>query len=376
MWDVKPPGYDDISAEQAKLSGLFPLPGAPRAAAPADAEKLKAFVEKGLANKLADLQPSSARQARRVVVENLPPLTEESALVGFFNDIMFNLNVGERGKLPCLSAQINKEKAYALVELRTSEEATCTLAFDGVAFNEAKLAIRRPRDYIVPETREDEKRTDIIGSVQDSPSKIMIRGLPTALAEEHCIELLKSFGELKSFLLVKDSDSGESKGFAFCDFSDPSATEIACEGLNGMELGESPLSVQRACLGAKQVAPPVAGLAALSALAESEAPMDATKVLVFFNMVTAEELNDPNEYQDICNDVQSVCDASAPVVDIKIPKPSGGSKVNPGVGKVFVRFADEAGSTAAMHQLAGRKFSNRTILATFFPEESYEAEAF
>jgi splicing factor U2AF subunit len=376
MWDVKPAGYEEISAEQAKLSGLFPLPGAPRAAAPADAEKLKAFVEKGLANKLADLQPSSARQARRVVVENLPPLTEEAALVAFFNDIMSNLNIGERGKMPCLSAQINTEKAYALVELRTSEEATCTLAFDGVAFNDNALSIRRPKDYIVPEPREEGKHADVIGSVLDSPSKIMIRALPTALTEEHCIELLKPFGELKSFLLVKDIDTGESKGFAFCDFVEATSTEIACEGLNGMELGESPLSVQRACVGGKQVAPPVAGLAALAALAESEAPMDATNVLVFFNMVAAEELNDPNEYQDIYKDVKSACDAAAPVVDVKIPRPSGGSKVNPGVGKVFVRFENSEGCTSALRRLAGRKFANRTIIATYYPEESYEVEAF
>ncbi|KAK7226408.1 hypothetical protein V2G26_014411 [Clonostachys chloroleuca] len=30
QWDIKPPGYDFVTAEQAKLSGMFPLPGAPR----------------------------------------------------------------------------------------------------------------------------------------------------------------------------------------------------------------------------------------------------------------------------------------------------------------------------------------------------------
>jgi hypothetical protein len=28
QWDIKPPGYENVSAEQAKLSGKFPLPGA------------------------------------------------------------------------------------------------------------------------------------------------------------------------------------------------------------------------------------------------------------------------------------------------------------------------------------------------------------
>ncbi|KAI7685106.1 hypothetical protein KC322_g13170, partial [Hortaea werneckii] len=28
QWDIKPPGYENVTAEQAKLSGMFPLPGA------------------------------------------------------------------------------------------------------------------------------------------------------------------------------------------------------------------------------------------------------------------------------------------------------------------------------------------------------------
>lgn len=39
----------------------------------------------------------------------------------------------------------------------------------------------------------------------DSPNKLFVGGLPTYLSDEQVMELLKSFGELKTFNLVKDN---------------------------------------------------------------------------------------------------------------------------------------------------------------------------
>ena len=383
MWDIKPRGYEAVTAEQAKMSGLFPLPGAPRTAGPVDEAKLKAFAEKGaLALKPADLQPTTSRQARRLVVSNIPPLTEEGPLVAFFNDIMYNLNVGSGRLAPCMNAHINKEKAYALVEFRSSEEATCAMAFDGTVYNDSELQIRRPKDYIIPEAREQDttavKREDGVldGKVPDSPNKIIVRGLPIELTDDQCIELLKSFGELRSFMLIKDVTTEVSKGFAFCEFIDETITDIACEGLNGMELGESTLSVTRASIGAVQPAAEGTGLQAISALAESSKDLAESNVLVLFNLVTSEELNDATEYAEICEDVKDECAKFGNVIDLKIPRPLGGSKVNPGVGKVFVRYDSVESCTKALKTLAGRKFADRTVLTSYYPEENYEVDAF
>jgi len=38
-------------------------------------------------------------------------------------------------------------------------------------------------------------------------------------------ELLTSFGPLKAFNLVKDSATGLSKGYAFCEYVDPNVTD-------------------------------------------------------------------------------------------------------------------------------------------------------
>lgn len=60
-----------------------------------------------------------------------------------------------------------------------------------------------------------------------------------------------SFGQLRAFNLVKDSATGLSKGYAFCEYIDVTMTDQAIVGLNGMQLGDKKLIVQRASVGAK-----------------------------------------------------------------------------------------------------------------------------
>ena len=43
-------------------------------------------------------------------------------------------------------------------------------------------------------------------------------------------ELLTSFGQLRAFNLVKDSATGLSKGYAFCEYVDVSITDQAIAG--------------------------------------------------------------------------------------------------------------------------------------------------
>lgn len=88
------------------------------------------------------------------------------------------------------------------------------MAFDGIIFVNGPLKIRRPKDY---------GGMDMSGSpgvhvpgvvstnVPDSINKIFVGGLPTYLNEEQVMELLKSFGDLKAFNLVRENGNGVSK---------------------------------------------------------------------------------------------------------------------------------------------------------------------
>ena len=89
--------------------------------------------------------------------------------------------------------------------------------------------------------------------VSDSPNKLFVAGLPNYLNDEQVKELLTSFGQLKAFNLVKDTTTGLSKGYAFAEYLDGGITDQAIAGLNGMQLGDKKLIVQRASVGAKNV---------------------------------------------------------------------------------------------------------------------------
>ena len=309
QWDIKPPGYENVTAEQAKLSGMFPLPGAPRQQ-PMDPSKLAAFMaQPGGATTNAALKPSNSRQAKRLVIHNIPANATEESLVDFLNLQLNGLNVIE-GSDPCISAQISKDRTFALAEFKTASDATVVLAMDGMvmedgasngaANGEAKgLSITRPKDYIVPAVDEAPHEPGVTSSVvPDTPNKISVSNIPTYLTDELVTELLVSFGELKAFVLIKDRSTEESRGIAFCEYVDPAATDIAVEGLNGMELADKHLKVQRASIGNTQNGSIEMSVSAMSMLAGSNSDgLGEGRVLQLLNMVTPEELIDNEDYE-------------------------------------------------------------------------------
>lgn len=320
-----------------------------------------------------------ARQAKRLYVGNIPFDVNESTIADFFNNKMNEHNLGVMPGNSVVSVQVNHDKNYAFVEFRDPQEATNAMALDGLSFKGQSLKIRRPKDYQGPE--------DVVvpnvylpgvvsTNVPDTPNKIFIGGLPTYLNEDQVMELLKSFGELRAFNLVKDSQTGTSKGYAFCEYADPSITDVACQGLNNMELGDKKLIVQRASVGAKgvtnsggNVLPGGIPFSAAGGIGE------ATRVLLLLNMVLAEELENDEEYQDILLDVKEECEAYGKVISVDIPRPSPDQEIR-GVGKIFVLFETKDQCSEALRALAGRQFAQRTVLASYFPEDKYHNKEF
>lgn len=73
---------------------------------------------------------------------------------------------------------------------------------------------------------------------------------------------------------------------------------------------------------------------------------------------------------EIQDDVREECAKFGMILDIKIPRPVGGSRQSAGVGKIYVKFDSTETSTKALKALAGRKFADRTVVTTYFPEVS------
>jgi splicing factor U2AF 65 kDa subunit len=68
--------------------------------------------------------------------------------------------------------------------------------------------------------------------------------------------------------------------------------------------------------------------------------------------------------------VEEECGKYGEIVKIVIPRPIGGSRNSAGVGKIFVKYQTAEAATKALKALAGRKFSDRTVVTTYFPEVS------
>ncbi|KAL9188295.1 hypothetical protein ACHAXT_006673 [Thalassiosira profunda] len=208
------------------------------------------------------MQPQQTRHARRLYVGNVPDLTE-SDIHNFFRDAIRDSLVLDPEKNPShsshrnqyvdndpiISVYINKERRFAFLEFKTMEITTACLALDGIdVMGRGKVKVKRPNDYnaalapaVNPATaaRLDTAALGIVSpTVPDGPNKIFIGGLPYHLTEAQVLELLGAFGTVRAFHLVKqDAQATTSKGYCFVEYSDPNVTQVACMGLNGMDMG-------------------------------------------------------------------------------------------------------------------------------------------
>ncbi|XP_063961301.1 splicing factor U2AF 50 kDa subunit-like isoform X2 [Lytechinus pictus] len=390
-WDVPPAGFEHVSPMQYKAmqAGQIPpavapqpiIPEAPMPAAipPAAAASVAAAVA-AATPAVPVVGSQMTRQARRLYVGNIPFGVTEDAMVDFFNAKMHSAGLSQAPGPPVLAVQVNHDKNFAFLEFRSVEETTQAMAFDGILFQNQALKIRRPKDYQAIPGMSATPTVHVPGVVstvvQDSPNKIFIGGLPNYLNDDQVKELLSSFGPLKAFNLVKDSATSLSKGYAFCEYVDTDRTELAIAGLNGMQLGEKKLIVQRASVGAKnamnqgqQVQINIPGLS----LPGTTGPN--TEILCLMNMVTPDELKDEDEYDDIVQDVREECQKYGQVRSLEIPRPINGLDI-PGCGKIFVEFMTVMDAQAAQRALAGRKFANRTVVTSFYDNDKYHRREF
>lgn len=362
------------------------------------------------------MNPHLSRQARRLYVGNLPSGVSDMELADFFNTALATAGVVKPNTNAVIAVQMNREKAFAFLEFSQAEDATASMAFDGIMLHGHALKVRRPRDYKGPsEDKEPEKESaqmqmllpNIVSTnVAEGPNKIFVGGLPAYLNEEQVKDLLIVFGPLKSFNLVKDQQTGNSKGFAFFEYLNPDITEQACMQLNGMKIGDKTILVQRAIVGAKQLANgegsndviinptalnflnlnmPIAAAAAILAINTTE-PGTPTKILQLMNVASMDELAEDKNFDEICDDILTESKKFGSVVSMFVPRPPREivdtgefTKLSTpmwGVGRAFVeyRFPEEAKKAQVAY--AGRKYNGRMLISGFFSEVRYATKNF
>lgn len=362
-WDVPPKGYEDITPVQFKAlraSGQVEMP-TPLSGGVIPATALPQGAQMTM-------------QARRLYCGNLPFGITEDLMIDFFNAKMRESNIAKQPGNPVLACQINLEKNFAFLEFRSVEETTLAMAFDGIMLQGQALKIRRPKDYQPIPGISETQATHIPGVVStvvpDTINKVFVGGLPNYLNEDQVKELLSTFGDLRAFNLVKDSATGLSKGYAFCEYVDIGITDVAIAGMNGMQLGDKKLVVQRASVGSKTMSAQlnIPGF-------DLSKEVSATNVLCLMNMVTSDDLVDDEEYDEIFDDIREECSKYGRIRSMQIPRPNKDYQV-PGVGKIFIEFATSSDSKAASEALAGRKFDSRVVVTAYYDPDRYYKNEF
>jgi len=76
--------------------------------------------------------------------------------------------------------------------------------------------------------------------------KLFVGGLPFATTDDELRELFEAHGKVASANVVRDRESGRSKGFGFVEFENEDEGKAAEKALNGSEVGGRSISVAEA----------------------------------------------------------------------------------------------------------------------------------
>mmetsp|Transcript_33065 Transcript_33065/g.29301 ORF Transcript_33065/g.29301 Transcript_33065/m.29301 type:complete len:166 (+) Transcript_33065:752-1249(+) len=161
-------------------------------------------------------------------------------------------------------------------------------------------------------------------------------GIPTSMSSEEVRKLCAGFGMLRSFNLVMDTtNKGQNKGFCFFEYYHDKEMDKAIKALDGFEIMDKKLRVQKADIGAKPAAQPnknVQNIGAIQAYLKPEErvkiplyALTASRVVSYLGIMNSEDLFDEAEKKNILREVCDQCKEYGDVVDIKAPSPEPGT---------------------------------------------------
>lgn len=428
-WGVKPKGFENVTAQRAKLSGLFPLPGYPR---PVDYTKLEGLVKSRLndANDVlidsSHIDPIDSRNSSILIVNNVNfERVDYLRLVEYFNKFLSKIDIDETTvNNNIVSKRKTKDDKKLIVEFKNNTCATIILALNGEKVllssgltykaeendeNTSQtdqvspsseeeqvitLSIERPGEYVsqcLPPYKEM-KLDEIEERVIDSPRKITILVTPES-TETQIVDALRPIANIKGFQLLREIGTKQSLGIGFVEFYvDPQKKLNTIRAL---------LEIQKFIEEARKIE--FITDAFLSCITTKEekktsiqdCPIDSStlkslvkneyasthpklKVIQLLNIVTAKDLAEESSFKFIHQDVLREMNTFGNVKSIKIPRPANDFTPGliqfsqPGLGKVYVEFEEEEAALKAIMATAGRMYNDRVVLCAFFDHSDYQ----
>lgn len=416
--DDLPPTKESI-VNNASSTTAPPNAANDSASHPSITQMMQQFPTMSLQDIIAKMQTSnvplsasvSMKSARELYVGNLPPNVTAPQLQEFLGTIIQQVGLATQPGNPIISTWISTDGHFAFCELRSVEECNLALMLNQLSLLGQPLKFGRPRSFMGPpqimpvlSARTQTALVNLgctpnpdwfagggmslgasgriganaasgqsfLGNLpSDSTSnKLVMMNIPTVLTEEQVNQLVEPFGELNSFCLLKEQESGNSAGCAVFEYKDEKITEEAIKGLNGLDIGGAEITVQRA---PDETTHPE--FTELVKACSGKSVQKPTAVIKLENMVQESDLNDDEEYEDLKLDVEEECEKFGKVEACEIPRPKNGETVS-GTGNIYVRFETSEVAAAAIKGLKGRKFAGKLVEATYYPVDKFESKSF
>jgi len=95
-------------------------------------------------------------------------------------------------------------------------------------------------------------------------------------------------------------------------------------------------------------------------------PAFTSQIVELKNMLTEEDLENPDEYEEIMEDTKGECSQFGALKNVIIPR-----KGEPGATKIFLEYMTVDDAAKAIQGLAGRTFDGRKVEAAYFEETRF-----
>lgn len=355
-WDLTPKGFENVPAERAKLSGLFPQPGKPQEL---DRERLERVAADGgnesrrtrilfEDSKSNNLVLSSL--ARKIVIEAAIDLNVDHVrqrLEAFVGGLEGNYEL--KG--------VVQSSSHLVLEF--SDAACTTIVLSCRSFISEQLGIsqckwRRPCEYV----QQLDSPERLCG-----PDILAIEEFPTG-NEDSLEKKLLDMGVKTNFLRpVFVQDESHSKQFTGCALLELKEKTCDLSNLKWFRPNEARMK-QKTSLITFHGLPKVA-------IDPVRVP---SRVLLLLNLVDPLDL----KVEKFAEEIESTVEKSLDKVEsVKMKRPSVDFRLNfdhfgEGVGNVYVKFEDIEAAKQAMRQLSHKNFNGRSVLCCYVDESDFE----
>lgn len=383
-WDVAPPGFERIRADIAKSTGLFPPPGnitkmanyVPPTLDPARASLLLTLSLEG-ANLTGPLKQShhhhshnrealtDNRNARRIKVFAFGPTASVEEIREYFNGFVKKSkpNYDPTAAVESVaSVHFGVDNLYALVEFYSGEDTQLVLSHSQHLMNGHALKVEKPS-----EATDAMLNWDLD---QGSTEQLVLYNLPKELTEGHVKQLLLPFGQLLTFVFLRNRRTGTSLGTVVFEMDEPIINDLVIQGLSKQKLGRHELCVRKVadCKGERKLWTMLSAFDLLPVPASST----ASNILQLFNLLP---LDAPfTAYSQVEGDVSDYIQAlevEIKRIEVPTPSPEDPEEIRAGVGKVFVEFVSASDCAKVLRAMAGKQYEGRTVFASFYPPERF-----